>query len=488
MSNPNSLITTSFYQTEEDAVHAANAAYSAIQREGFHGYYFAFTQTIRSDEAQLTSKTVGASELIPINSFTATGDNETVAVHWRDMWNGVWKSNLAIYAIPNIEFEDQLLKDRLLGEAKFLRAFYYFHLVLLFGDEIPLILEPPANSDDFFPSNANEGEIYNQIIEDFQEAERLLLNKQELDTKDLGRATKGAAAAYLGKVYLFQKEWEEAATVLKRIIDKEYGNYSLCSNYRDNHTSFNENNIESIFEIQFSLGYGNVWGYGTDISWGGESHNRERGMTSILHWWNAMPTQKTIDEFEEGDLRKYYSCYVPNGALYKNEAGIWKTYEELYDSGQYGWRKYSDDVFGETTDSDINIRVMRYADVLLMYAEALIVLNTGDPAQYINMVRARSNLPTDEFPEGGSIPTVQELIAQAPVINGIRIFDLTTAIRHERFVELAGESHRWDDLVRWGIASEIITAPGFRVGVSEILPFYQGDLDTNPNLNPNIAN
>ncbi len=488
MSNPNSMLATSFYQTEEDALVSVNAAYSAIQREGFHGYYFAFTQTIRSDEAQLTSKAVGASELIPIESFSANGDNLTVEVHWRDMWNGVWKSNLAIQEIPAIEFEDQQLKNRLIGEARFLRAFYYFHLVLLFGEEIPLILEPPANSGDYFPFNASEGEVYDQIIEDLQEAEKLLFYKEELDTIDLGRATKGAAAAYLGKVYLFRREWEKAATVLKRIIDKEYGTYSLCSNYRDNHTSFRENNEESIFEIQFSIGYGSVWGYGGDYSWGGESHNRERGMTSIIQWWNAMPTQKTVDEFEEGDLRKYYSCYVPNGALYQNEDGIWKSYEELYDTGQYGWRKYSDDVSGETTDSDINIRVMRYADVLLMYAEALIELGTGDPAQYINMVRTRANQPTDEFPEGGSVPSVEELITQAPVINGIRISDLTTALRHERFVEFAGESHRWDDIVRWGIASEIITAPGFRVGVSEILPFFQGDLDTNPNLKPNAAN
>jgi starch-binding outer membrane protein, SusD/RagB family len=488
MSNPNTLVSSSFYQTEEDAIYAVNAVYSSLQREGFHGYYFAYTQSIRSDEAQLTSKAVGASELFPIESFTVSGENVVVKVHWRDMWNGVWKSNLAIQNIPNIEFEDQQLKNRLIGEAKFLRAFYYTHLILLFGEEIPLIVSPPANSSEYFPGNAEKGEIYSQIIEDLKDAEKLLLNKEDLDSKDLGRATKGAAAAYLGKVYLFQEEWEKASVVFKKIIENNYGEYSLNNNYRNNHTSFSENNEESIFEIQFSLGYGSVWGYEDDFSWGGESHNRERGMTSIVQWWNAMPSQKTIDEFENGDLRMYYSCYVPGGAAYQNQDGVWKTYEELYDSDQFGWRKYSDDVYGETNDSEINIRVMRFADVLLMYAETLIELNTGDPAQYINMVRTRANLPTAEFPGGGSIPTVEELIAEAPVINGVEISTLTAALRHERYVELAGESHRWDDIIRWGIASEVIVAPGFRSGVSEILPIYQGDLDTNPNLNPNAAN
>jgi hypothetical protein len=313
-------------------------------------------------------------------------------------------------------------------------------------------------------------------------------------TDDLGRASKGSAVSYLGKVLLFQKKYQEAADQFKEIIDGKCGTYALTSDFRDNHDERNENNIESLFEVQFKLSGGNGFGE-IDLPTGSESQLIEGESTMVRGGgrmnFNAMPNQEFLTEFEDGDPRFYQTFWTAGGDKYTDYKLVPKTYEEYCPNSFKGlsfWRKWCRDwgVTEDSFDSNVNIRIMRFADVLLMYAECLIEGATGDtPEKYINMVRdrARNDTNTDFYPTGGSIPTVEELIAAGPTIRGVKIDNLRAALRHERAVELAFEFKRWDDIIRWGIEDQTL-----RVGWKRYLPIYQGDLDSNPNLKPNEAN
>ncbi len=494
-SNPNKITSGSFYTNKTEAIQAINAAYSALQRQGGYNRMGIHAYTVRADEGEFTSFQVGAPALTGLDDYTVTSATECVQAIWQDLYKGVYMCNTALEKIELIDL-DQELKNRLLGEAHFLRGLYHFQLMLYFGEEIPIIEHAPKSIDDLYPPSAEKGVGYESIIKDFSAAKELLPTVEKFrGTDDLGRATKGSAGGYLGKVFLFQKKYADAAREFKDIIDQKLGKYSLMPSFRDNHSDYNENNEESLFEIQYLLYFGNNFeGIDTDI--GGESSLIEGECTMVrgvgMSNWNAKPTQKIVDEFEDGDPRFYQTFWTKGGDKFTDLDGISKTYEEyvpdIY-NGLSFWRKWCRDWSNRDHhfDDPDNVRIMRYADILLMYAECLIEdPSIGDDwALYINMVRdrARADTTTDFYPDGGFIPAVEELIAAAPVINGITINNPRAALRHERWVELAFEFKRWDDIVRWDIGDEVLPT-----GYKYLLPIYQGDLDSNPNLKPNAAN
>ena len=493
--NPNKITSSSFYKNETEAIQAISAAYSAFQRQGGYNRMGIHAYTVRADEGEFTAFQVGAPALTGLDDFTVTSSTECVQAIWQDHYKGVYMCNTALEKIPGIEM-DEALKNRLLGEAHFLRGLYHFQLMLYFGEEIPIIEQTPKTNADLFPPSAAPGVGYASVINDFTMAKEMLPTVETFrGTNDLGRATKGAATAYLGKVYLFQKRYADAAREFKEIIDQQVGAYKLMPSFRDNHSDYNENNEESLFEIQYLLYFGNNFeGIDTDI--GGESSLIEGECTMVrgvgMSNWNAKPRQKIVDEFEDGDPRFYQTFWTQGGDKFKDVDGIWKTYEEYCPELYFGmsfWRKWCrnwSDKSHHFDDPD-NVRIMRYADVLLMYAECMIEDPSigSDWATYINMIRdrARADTTTDFYPAGGFIPTVEELIAAAPVINGITIDNPRAALRHERWVELCFEFKRWDDIVRWDIGEEVLPT-----GYKYLLPIYQGDLDCNPNLKPNSAN
>jgi hypothetical protein len=305
---------------------------------------------------------------------------------------------------------------------------------------------------------------------------------------ELGRASKGAAQALLGKVYLFRGQYNEAKAQFKAVV--ESGDYELVASFRDNHDESNENNKESLFEVQFITG-GNGWSTSTEERgsegclfpiWGGHPSNGD--------FYNWMPTIKLVSEFEPEDtMRKNATAFYPGGPRWdpagKNEP--WELLDaagnRVRPEGTFAMRKFIQSGRDVTnTQSGINYRLIRYADVLLMYAEAL--NETDGPAAalpFINLVRRRAKVP--------DYPT-----AAFPASSSADVFNI---IMHERMVELGGESHRWNDLCRWDNLGKIDMTPiiknpthpdprgAFDKNKHKLLPIPQGELDVNPLLTQN---
>jgi tetratricopeptide (TPR) repeat protein len=496
--SPNNLTTGNYYTKPEHALQAINAAYSALQRQGGYNRMSIHAYIVRSDEGVFTQYQIGAPALNGLDDYTVTSGTECVHDLWEDNYKGVLMSNIALEKIPTIEM-DTNIRNRCLGEAYFLRALYHFQLMLYFGEEIPINTASPKKPADLTPKSAEIGAGYAQVIEDFKKAKALLPKVDKYrGTDDLGRASMGSATAYLGKALLFQKKYQEAADQFEELIDQKCGTYTLNPSFRDNFDERKENNIESIFEVQFKLSGGNGFG-DIDLPTGSESQLIEGECTMVRGVgksnWNAMPNQDILTEWEPGDTRFYQTFWTAGGNKFKDLDGTAKTYEQYVPAEFKGlsfFRKWCRDWSRaeDSFDSDVNVRIMRYADVLLMYAECLIegaTSTTGEtPEKYINMVRTRANkdTSTDFYPSGGNIPTVEELIATAPTIRGVKIDNMRAALRHERFVELCFEFKRWDDIWRWGIEAQALAGRNYK----RLLPIYQGDLDSNPNLKPNGSN
>jgi len=477
LDNPNALTEDGFYQTRSDAIRATNAAYSSLQKRGCYQRWMSYVQDDRSDEATATPNMAGIPPMIPILEFTATGSGDVQEGMWSDHFEGIYRANTVLKFIPEMESISDDLKNRLVGEAKFLRGFYYFNLVKLFG-AVPVITSRPNNAEESVLPRDPVDEVFDQIIQDFKDAQTSLPPVTQFrGTADEGRATWGAATGYLGKVYLYRGQYADAAAEFKKIIDS--GDYELVDNYRDNHTEENENNKESLFEIQFKSTSGGAWGAQGDNSGGSEGSLRAQGNGFPLNsFYNSMPSQKLIDEFEDGDPRLDMTAYHPDGVAFDPEGDsiVWK--EPEFAEGTFAWRKYVNNTYDPNlNNSGINIRRMRYADVLLMYAEAL--NETDGPAAalpYINEVRNRPSVDMPEYPTADYPADTKE--------------DVFNIINHERMVELAGEQQRWDDLVRWDNAGKIdmdtfITKNAFDKSIHKLLPIPQVELDANPEMEPN---
>ncbi|MBN1414654.1 MAG: RagB/SusD family nutrient uptake outer membrane protein [Bacteroidales bacterium] len=539
LSNPNELTTESYYRSGEEVTYAVNGAYNMLQRNGGWGRYMFFIINGHGDDWDFTYKAAnGEKETPPICNFTYDAANRMVYECWDDMYAMVYASNLAMEKIPLSDASGEL-KDRLMGEAYFLRGLAYYYLGQLYGEEIPVMNTTPKTRDDFFTPSAAPGVLYKQMTDDFIMAAELLPVRSVIyaNAADIGRATKGSALGYLARAYMnrtiFQQgtlsDWAGAEAALKQII--ESGEYELAYTFRDNHTESNENNKESLFEVQFFNGPGSYndavgedfiesWGSSDQSTWREQEIGQKDGGDNT-NWWNMMPTLRTQNEFEPDDPRHFQSLWCPDGARYRLQNDRWVKFTSFFPKGskdpnwglQFGCRKYCADESTADWESGINDRLLRYSDVLLMYAECLIELNRESEAiPYINQVRARANnqmLVYGKADTGlfytirpGTIPAVEDLIAKDTVINGLQINTLRRALKHERWVELFGEGVRFTDLLRWSynpndpdqatvldcIKNKYGPGIGFIAGRHEYFPIPSEELSTNPNVKPNRAN
>ena len=333
-----------------------------------------------------------------------------------------------------------------------------------------------------------------------------------------GRATKGAAQAYLAKAYLYrpilelgkQAEFSKAEAELKKVIDSN--EYSLVANFRENSLgglkSVYENNTESIFEIQ--MFNGPDWlGGDLSCSWRWQEIGMLDGTGGA--WWNLAPNKKTFDEFESGDPRKFMTLWCPDGAHYTQLDGTTVDWDYMIshlpsDKHLFGTRKYCPDYQIADIDDEVNDRLMRYADVLLMYAECLSeaghdnksITDPTGPKYYIQQIRDRANnvVPSEQphlwyQSAPGTIPDVDGLLSSGKVINGIPMDNIKNLIQHERYVEFCGEYLRYFDLLRWGMADAKWLESLRVLGWSEkamYYPFPQEELDNNKNLKGNAMN
>ena len=469
---PGTTKVSEFFTSLSTAEAVVNAAYVPMTWEFGTTYYpeWYFGDIVSDDALKGGQDINDGADLRELENFKANSDNEILLQYYRAQWQGIQRANLAIDEIPTTRIETEgteaeqqaKYRDRYLGEAYFLRGFYYFRLARMFGG-MPLIDFVVKSSNEWAQTRTTMDETLNFAIKDFKRAENLLWEKDKYSNEELGRATKGAAQAMLLKANLYradylrnagneteaQKYFAEAAKWGEKVIKSRQ--YSLWPNYLDNFRLANENGRESVFEIQYTEE--------ATSDYGGEGYTRGT-MTTILQrsrssafgeagWGYDRPTQNLYNEYEAGDARRDETILVPTDEQIETPA------QEIYCGDRMLNRKYA--MYNDGTNGGIyklahatrspknNIQI-RYADVLLMYAEAC--CESGDlPSAKTALKEVRDRAGLSQFPYTAVIQ------GQTVTFNDNQE-DMRKAIRHERRVELAMEGHRWFDLTRWGIAKE----------------------------------
>ena len=436
----------SFFQTEADAVQAVNAAYNPLLfNNGNNNFYWAFAEV--TGDAAIPGGDGSRPGIVEMEAFTYTPRTEELNDFWKLQYKGVTQCNLVLDNIEKINI-NEVTKNRITGEALFLRSYYYFLLTQVFGD-VPMYLKvtPP---DQLKITKSAKDIIHVQILKDCEKAATLLPVKNTAD--NVGRATKGAALALAAKTSLYQKDYNNVLAFVAEI--KALNVYKLISDYRENFQKLTQNNSESVWEIQHTnleLGVGNFL-------------NQWWASRKFLGYGFAEATPSFVQSFETGDPRLKFTVAMNNdpyfGLIYKNS----------FSSTTFSPRKFlqADAELTQKADGDINYPAIRFAEVLLWEAEALAELGRVQEALApLEIVRARARAQSTN---PAAIPPI--------VSSDLNI--VRQAIRHERQVELGFELHRFFDLVRWGIAGDIL--PGFQKGKHEVFPLPQTEIDLNPSL------
>lgn len=441
------LDANSFFKTADDAVQAVNAAYEPLLfNNGNNNFYWAFGE-VASDEA-IAGGDGSRAGIVEIDFLTHTPRTSEFNDFWKLQYNGINQCNTVLEKVPGIEM-DETLKNRVLGEAHFLRAYYYFLLTQVYGD-VPMLLRvtPP---DELKVAKTPKSAIYAQIVADCDQAAAWL--PAQFAGNDLGRATAGAAYALAAKTYVYDENWEKALEYVAKV--KALGVFALVPDYLDNFRKETQNNAESVWEIQHANLELNV----------GNSLNQWWRSKKVDGYGFAEVAPEFVAAFEEGDPRRKFTVAM------NNEDYFGFNYKPSYSSTHYSVKKYLqvDTTVTQPADGDINYTAIRYAEVLLWEAEAKAELGRVLEAQApLEEVRARARAQADD-------PATA-----LPMVTTTDPAEMIEAIRHERQVELGFEMHRFFDLVRWGIAKDKL--PDFAVGKHERFPIPQTEIDLNPAL------
>lgn len=497
---PGTTLLNDFFTSTAAAKQNVTGCYVPLMWE-YNNTYLSewFIGDIASDDAlKGGGSTSDMADAYDIENWRTTSQNTLLLDFYRAQYMGIARCNLAIKYISQMTIgTDSLftstMKDRLLGEAHYLRAYYYFRLVRVYAG-VPITTEVMNDSENWGIPRASVEQVYNLILEDLTKANSMLQLRSEMTAEDLGRATKGSAQAMLLKVNLYMASpyWnkqlsQDAATyyaAAKQWGDSiiTSGEYSLCPNYEDNFTLAGENGPESVFEIQYMEVPWGDYGEGFGFTAGSFTQILMRSRSSLIGggWGFNHPTQNLYDEFEAGDIRRDVAILNPADSLMETPA------VEIYLGSRYLNNKYGmyrdpadqGGGFGKwslhATRGPLNNRQIRYSDVLLMYAEACLALGEKATAlKQINQLRQRVGLAD---------------IAEAT----------NATLRHERRCELAMEGHRWFDLVRWeGVEGNGLKAhmdaykateckeaqdhmQEFIAGKHEIFPIPQEEIQLNP--------
>lgn len=410
---PQSEVTVeNFYKTESDLEQAVIASYAALKSNNQYRLNFLYLMEVRSDNSYYEDIT--QTNVADLDFFREPTNNSILDNTWKTCYIGIQRCNIVLNRIDGISM-DENIKEIRKGEVKFIRALTYFNMVRMWG-EIPVVLQEIDNPFNGYSHIRQPiAEVYDAIINDLEDA----INALPVNQADIGRVTKGAALSLLGKVYLTTEQWDKAVITLKQV---ESLGYQILPNYADVFDAENENNKESIFEIQFASGFD---GEGSLFM---RAHTPQ-GNTTLLSGVTAgagfsIPTQDLFDAFTASDLRKNVTVSQlpsPDGRFYTNKFNA---------------------IPSIPNDEDNNFIVLRYSDVLLMLAEALneqgYVAN-GEAFTYLNTIRKRAGL---------SLFNSNNLLNQE---------DFREAVLTERRLEFAFENHRWFDLVRTRKAIEVMS-------------------------------
>jgi hypothetical protein len=438
-----------FFQTKEDYERALVGAYDLLQTS-FMGLWIG---EIASDNSIAGGESVNDTQgLHQIDNMSHGGVNNELRSIFRWNYTGITRVNYIMENKDNIDFPG---KSVLLAEAKFLRAYYYFELVKFFGD-VPLIIDKRIGIEEAkgLPRSP-ASEVYAQIENDLIDAASILPWTATVK----GKATRGAALALLGKAYLYQKKYIEAANTLDEV--RNSGIYGLIENYADLFSVNNENNSETVFDVQYSGLEGGS--YGCLVCLEGNAapgfHGIRQYNGPVYGDGNSynLPTQALYDAFAPIDPRRGHTildieAFIaaqanPESITYAIGAG---GHTGFYNN-KYIKRQGEIGLPDNDLTSPVNYRVIRYADVLLMAAEAHYHIGNNSIAQQlVNQVRTRAGVP------------------------GVSVNSLDVIYKERRY-ELSGEGHRFFDLVRTGQAKDFIQ--GFIVGKHELFPIPQVEID-----------
>lgn len=441
------LSTTIYFKTQSDFEQGINGAYAPLRNmhNNTHGAWV--MGELRSDNTTYKYNPNDRGTISPefINDFLEDASNGVIQHKYVTNYNIISRVNHLLEPIDDVDF-DVNVKNNIKGQAFFLRALAYLDLVQYFGN-VPLHLKPVKTLEETSLPLFSPEAVYEQIIEDARQAASLLPDKA---TQEPGRATSGAAKMLLGNVYILQKKWAEAESILKEITG-----YDLLPDYADVFDPAGKNHVESVFEVQYKEGNE---GFASNFFYiflvqpiTAEEASAVTGITEIARTVEGynIPTPDIIAAYEAGDVRKDAS--VGTLTAHGNSYPYIKKYSHAHA------------LTGNTND---NWPIYRYSEVLLFIAEALNEQNKGSEAlTYLNRVRNRAGL-------GNSEASGQEAIREA--------------ISRERRVELAFENKRWPDLVRSGKADEVMKAYGVRVKANPQAYYFPEGIPVSPAAFTNI--
>ncbi|GEP94751.1 RagB/SusD family nutrient uptake outer membrane protein [Chitinophaga cymbidii] len=457
-----------YYKTDADAMTATFAVYDLLQAEYNWGWGSPLmVKTLPSDESNAGGNgPADQPNYQALDNFTFESQNQAVLWVWRVNYYGIYRANQVIHRVTG----GTPLQQRLVAECKVLRAYYHFELASLWGD-VPLITELLQPEDYTTTPRTPRAEVYAQLEKDLLEAIPLLPLKSQMAPADKFRVSKGAAQALLGKVYLFQEKWPQAHAAFNDVIMSH--EYDLENNFAAVFSNAGEFGIESVFEVPFSSKRNYDWG---NFPWGpfrqiesnihiqlmgprSDFYTKAPGDSLLAGWGFNLPKPKLYNAYvAAGDVERRKATVMSEAEL-KAAGGNW-TAPTAWDYEGYFQRKYG--AFSTSTNGPVNdlnfgnnYRLIRYADVLLMAAEAYYRDNKETEARAeLKKVRLRAKLP--------------EITA-----SGTALFD---AIVNERFLELAFEGHRYLDLVRWGRAETELGPLGFKTKKYELFPIPNEDV------------
>lgn len=466
LSNPNLVTSASYWKSESD-MDAGVAAIYANLGGAWNGTYWdqagVHTRCSRTENFVMRTDVQDRYRIARFLNEASNGASKTL---YQTAYKSIFYCNQAIYYGELIEGIDATKKKQLIAEAKFLRGLFYSYLVSDFGS-VPIITNIAESSEDFYASKSTAEEVWQQVISDFSAAKADLPVSYPISK--IGRATKGAAIAYLGRAYLYRGEFDKVITELSELINKEstYG-YGLMEDYAQLFDGNHDNNKEAVFSIQYGLP---EQGLHTVIG-------QENGPTNI-GWWELMPTktllnaliaEKTADNDFDPRATTSLAWNYPGCVFYQKKfldawlpTDIWiKKYQRYWLVNEGDWKSTLDEY------------AMRYADVILMYAEALTMTNkVAQAVPYVTRIRNRA-----------------KLVDKSSVMSGWTKDQMMAEIMHQRNVEFNREGLRWYDLRRWGTTEQVIKGAkeqGYENYSSKFLyyPIPEAELDNNPNMTQN---
>ncbi len=452
---PPTQVMQDFFTSEENAKLAITGCYDVMGWDGNHNTIpFFFGDIIGRDGwkgGDIGSDQDWMDDLI---NFNYTPDNYMLNIAWKNYYIAINRCNTAIENISKMtpDMISDGAKANLIAQARFVRAYFYFQLTKTWG-RVPLV-DHVLSPSEYQQPLADQSEIWSFIEQDLIAASQVLPSVTVQNPEDIGRATKGAALAFLAKAYIFQKKWGDAKTITDQIIAEN--DYSLLPNYEDVFKMENENNPEIVFSIQFKeTGNGDYGDENEGTMLCVYMETRNHPFAGIGGWGFNCPTQALVDEYEPGDPRME-ATIIHNGETLWEGTPDESTFNTMFATNidHYSNQKYclpASQQPADFSDASKNWIVIRYAEVLLWNAEA--AFHTGGDWQTpLQQVRDRAGLGPSPY-EG------------------------LEAIYHERRVELAMEGHRFWDIVRQGRGEEVLGQYGFVEGINNYFPISQDQLD-----------